>query len=161
MPPRTGLRVRATNLLGSFESAVLRVATCEPLVWQAEAARGVQFRTKSEALAVVGVNLQLQPAGTGLTAFTVTPTLPSGLNLHPWTGEISGVPDHTQTETSYTLTGLDAQQRFFQLPFTLLVTDDAEVATDDLGWGLTVGFLAAAALGLGVGAGVLGWKVRG
>lgn len=57
---------------------------------------------RNQALDTVTVNVG---AGSGqIDTYSVSPALPNGLALNPLTGQISGTPTDTQTQTTYTLT---------------------------------------------------------
>lgn len=46
--------------------------------------------------------------GGNIVSYSVSPTLPTGLQLDPTTGDISGVPTATSPSTTYTVTGVGA-----------------------------------------------------
>ncbi len=69
--------------------------------------------------------------GTGLLAYSISPTLPAGLSFSPTTGAITGTPTAAQTRTTYRVTVTDANSATADATFTLTV-NGALVATQNV-----------------------------
>jgi hypothetical protein len=59
------------------------------------------------------------PAANSAVNFTISPALPSGFNLNPTTGEISGTPSAVLPSTFYTVTAIFSNGAKVAVPFTL------------------------------------------
>ena len=97
--------VTGTNAAGSNTAALtltVNVVSGPPA--------GLRYGTNPASYAVGAAITPNAPSSTGgtITAYAVTPTLPSGLSLHPTTGVVSGTPTATAAQAVYTVTGTNS-----------------------------------------------------
>ncbi len=64
--------------------------------------------------------------GTGPLAYSISPTLPTGLSISPATGAISGTPTDALTQTHFTVTVTDANGETATAPFSLSVNSTVD-----------------------------------
>jgi mono/diheme cytochrome c family protein len=106
--------VTASNSGGSAEFAL--VLTVNP-------APTMSVSYPSPDIATVGVALTITPSVTGtVTAYSVAPALPAGLNLNPATGVISGTATAAVASTTYTITASNSSaSATFSLSLTVQI----------------------------------------
>ncbi|WGK94383.1 MULTISPECIES: putative Ig domain-containing protein [Flavobacterium] len=118
----TTYTVTATNAIGT------RTASFDLSVSAVIGISYVQPRTYLKNSSVV--NLVPTVVTSSTATFTINPSLPSGLSFNSSTGAITGTPSATQTPTSYTITGTNAQGS----ASTTVVLTVGEFALDNLGY---------------------------
>ena len=76
--------------------------------------------------------------GTGTLTYSISPALPSGLNLNASTGAVGGTPTVTSTATTYTVTVTDANGATASKTFALTVNGPVSATTVIASVGLTI-----------------------
>ncbi len=67
----------------------------------------------------------IPPATSSVSVFPVLPTLPEGLMLDSYTGQVSGTPETLEDEISYAVTGANNAGGVSTYLFTIAVNDVA------------------------------------
>ncbi|MCZ2477915.1 hypothetical protein G9H58_07555 [Aquirufa antheringensis] len=95
----TSYAVTATNVYGSGTATLTITAGLAP--------SNVSYTISNPSLTVGQAMLPISPsvsAGSGTLTYTVSPSLPAGLSIHPSTGVISGTPTAAVGSANYTVT---------------------------------------------------------
>jgi hypothetical protein len=98
--PQTKFTITGTNNVGSTSASfTLTVNKIAPTNLKYSDSIVVATRT------ITSINSSVTYSGDSITSFSITPTLPNGVNLNTLTGLISGTPTVTIPQTKFTITG--------------------------------------------------------
>jgi hypothetical protein len=85
------------------------------------ATQAVAATSLTQNHAAIGFTPVTGGGGTGALAYSISPTLPTGLSISPTTGAITGTPSATSVATTYTVTVTDTNTATATATFSLTV----------------------------------------